>query len=181
MTVLGLSPPCHTLLLLQFGMGGAVKCRGVLSSPILIPPPLGGVEEEDEALLPPINSLPFSPGCHSLFSLSPHGCSASGSRGARTCPALAWAEPLVGSQTLRPDPPRAPLSPGEGAQHPPSTPTGTAVIQPCGSGRPVASGPAGKLRLNGTRRSRSSAIPANSFIASNEEDPAGSERRGGGG
>lgn len=61
MTVLGLSPPCHTLLLLQFGMGGAVKCRGVLSSPILIPPPLGGVEEEDEALLPPINSLPFSP------------------------------------------------------------------------------------------------------------------------
>lgn len=53
--------------------GGAVKCPGGAELPHPHPTALGGVKEEEEeekkALLPPINSLPCSPRCHSLFLL----------------------------------------------------------------------------------------------------------------
>lgn len=59
-----------------------MKCRGGAELPHPHPPTLGGFihriipcsrmeEEEEEALLLPINSLPFSPRCHSLFFFSP--------------------------------------------------------------------------------------------------------------
>lgn len=95
-----------------------MKCPGVLSPPILTPCPVGGFihrliprcrleEGEEAALLLPINPLPFSPGCHSLFPCPPWLTRRPHVRGP------AWAEPPGAAQPSGRTPP-SPLSPGKG-------------------------------------------------------------------
>lgn len=175
-----------------------MKCRGGAELPHPHPPTLGGFirriipcsrmeeEEEEEALLLPINSLPFSPRCHSLFfffSMSPMAAPRPAhAAAARACPRRGLS-PSWAAKPLRPDPPRALLSSGEGGTGPPTPPPAPPARQRRDSALrerpPRCVRPGGELRLNGTRRSRRKMIKENSFIPSNEEYPAGSERAGG--
>lgn len=132
MSHVGLSPPFHTLLLLQFGIGGCEVPEGA-ELPHAHPAALGGFihriipcsrveEKEEEALLLPINSLPFSPRCHSLFLMSPMAAPRPAHAASARAGPRRGLSPLPG----HPGAPQSPAEPGGGGQDPPSTPRSAA-------------------------------------------------------